>query len=300
MTISAATPAAEVRIDLPMVESLVRSQVPEAAQFVFGQRFEGRDAVVMRLGEDWAVRLPKRQLAADRQATEADWLPHVAGEWGFRAPIPVRVGRPTDAFPWRWSITPWVHGTPHSQTPLSALGAAQLGAALRQVHSPAPAQAPRHPKRSQTLLARASRVDDRLNTLFRRTDTGPWTLNTTAARSIYHRGALHARPAAAWAHLDLRADHIMTINGAFAGLIDWGDAAAGDPAADLGQALVVLPLDHWDALIQGYGGVDVPTFSRARAEAIDFATGLALSHDPADLVAGWHGLASLGVARRKS
>lgn len=300
MTISATFPAAEVSIDPPMIEALVRAQVPEAAQFALGERFEGRDAVVVRLGDDWAVRLPKRQLAADRQATEADWLPHIAGEWSFRAPVPVRVGKPTATFPWRWTITPWVHGTPHSQAPLSALGAAQLGAALQQVHSPAPAQAPRHPKRSQTLLARAPRVDDRLNTLLRRTDTGPWSLDAAAARRIYHRGALNARPAATWAHLDLRADHIMTLNGTFAGLIDWGDAAAGDAAADLGEALVVLPLDHWDAFIQGYGGIDVATFSRARAEAIDFATGLALSHDPADLFAGWQGLASLGVARRKS
>lgn len=299
MTTSPPRVAADVVIDEPLVTELLATQVPEATQFALGQRHEGRDAVVWRLGADWAVRLPRRQLAVDRQVTELDWLPHISAGWGFRAPVPVRVGAPSVRFPWRWSIVPWVPGSPMSEAPLSPHGAMRLGAALASLHQQAPPQAPRHPRRSQTLAAREHRADDRLDTLVRRANVGPWSLNVKAARRIYEQGAHQPRPSATWAHLDIRAEHVMTVHGEFAGLIDWGDAAAGDPAADLGQALVALPQERWDAFIIGYGGIDASTFARARAEAVDFATGLALTGSPHDLYAGWAGLEALGVAHRR-
>lgn len=296
MTLAPARPLAEVVVDAALVTSLLATQVPEAAGLALGERCEGSDAVVWRLGDAWAMRLPRRQLAADRQITEIDWLPRIGQGWPFRAPIPVRVGSPTTSFPWRWSIAPWVPGTPSTAAPLSPAGAAQLGYALAALHTAAPVQAPRHPKRSQPLMVRAARFDDRLATLACRSEGTAWRLGIDAARRIYERGASVPRPAATWAHLDLRGQHVLTHQGALAGIIDWGDAAAGDPAADIGQALVLLPPSHWDALIEGLGGLDIATFARARSEAIDFAALLAVSHDRSDVAAGWLGLQALGVA----
>jgi len=299
MTLAPPLPAAEARIDASLVAKLLAAQVPEAAQFELGERFEGRDAITWRLGPHWAVRLPRRQLAADRQATELDWLPRIGRGWPFRAPIPVRVGSPSAHFPWRWSITPWVPGEPSHSAPLSPVGAAQLGMALASLHTTAPAQAPRHPKRSQSLAMRGARCEDRLATLERRTEGTAWRLDVAAARRVFSLGASVPRPSPTWAHLDLKAPHVLTHRGALAGIIDWGDAAAGDPAADIGQSLVLLPPTHWDALIGGLGGLDMPTFARARAEAIDFAASLALSKDRTDVAAGWLALQSLGVAKHE-
>lgn len=298
MTTSARTPVAEVHIDPELVTELLRTQVPEAQQFTLGEPHAGRDAVVWRLGSDWAVRLPRRQLAADRQSTELDWLPHMSGGWPFRAPVPVRVGRPTPRYPWRWSIVPWVPGTPMTHAPLSLVGAAQLGHALAALHALAPAQAPRHPRWSQPLRARAARTEDRLATLGRRTEVGPWRLDVAAACRVFEAGAKRPAGAERWSHLDLRAEHVMTANGYLAGIIDWGDAAAADPANDIGQALTSLPVTAWDAFITGYGGIDPDTFTRARAAAIEFAASLALTGNPLHLHAGWVGLAALGVAHR--
>ena len=60
MTPTATRPEAEVRVDASLVTSLIANQVPEAAGFALGERFEGKDAIVWRLGEAWAVRLPRR------------------------------------------------------------------------------------------------------------------------------------------------------------------------------------------------------------------------------------------------
>ncbi len=298
MTLATSQPEAEVRVDAALVTSLITSQVPEAAGFSLGERFEGKDAIVWRLGDAWAVRLPRRQLAADRDVTALDWLPRISTAWPFRAPVPVRVGSPNAAFPWRWSVVPWVPGEPATKAPLSPAGASQLGRALVALHTDAPVQAPRHPKKSQPLVMRAARFEDRIYTLARRTEGTAWRLNVDAARRIFERGAAVPRPAATWAHLNLKGRHVLTHRGILAGIVDWREAAAGDPAADIGQCLVLLPPSHWDAFVEGLGGLDMPTFARARAEAIDYAAMLALSRDKTDVAAGWLGLQALGVAQR--
>jgi aminoglycoside phosphotransferase (APT) family kinase protein len=300
MTLARTQPEAEVRVDAALVTSLITHQVPEAADFALGERFEGKDAVVWRLGDAWAVRLPRRQVSADRHITEVDWLPRIGASWPFRAPVPVRVGSPNTAFPWRWSVVPWVPGEPASEAPLSTAGATQLGRALAALHVEAPIQAPRHPRKSQPLAVRTARCEDRLTTLARRTDGTAWRLNSEAACRILDQGASIPRPAATWAHLDLKGQHILTYHGALAGIIDWGDAAAGDPAADIGQCLALLPTSHWDAFVEGLGGLDMPTFARARAEAIDYAAMLALSPDKTDVAAGWLALRALGVAQHRA
>lgn len=300
MTTASAIPAAEVRVDEALVRSLLTTQVPEANALALGARHEGKDAVVWRLGDAWALRLPRRQLAADRQHTELDWLPRIGAAWPFKAPIPVRVGSSTAAFPWRWSIVPWVPGEPTSQAPLSLAGAHQLGAALAALHQVAPPQAPRHPKRSQSLLVRAARFEDRLQTLHRRTEGTGWRVATAAARRVFQHGAAITRPVPTWTHLDLRPAHVLTTQGALSGIIDWGDAAAGDPATDIGQSVALLPATHWDPLVEGLGGVDAATFARARAEAVDFAASLALSSDATDVSSGWFALQALGIAERVS
>ena len=297
MTLATARPVDEVRVDATLVTSLIRTQVPEASGFSLGERFEGKDAIVWRLGDAWAVRLPRRQLAADRDVTAVDWLPRISTTWPFRAPVPVRIGSPNNAFPWRWSVVPWVPGEPSSRAPLSSKGAVQLGTALAALHTEAPIQAPRHPKRSQPLVLRSSRFEDRLHTLARRTDGTAWRLHVDAACRIFDHGASIPRPAVTWTHLNLKGHHVLTHGGALAGIIDWREAAAGDPAADIGQCLVLLPPQHWDPFIEGLGGIDMPTFARARAEAIDYAAMLALSPHKADVAAGWLGLRNLGVAQ---
>lgn len=300
MTATAPHTAAELRIDEALVTSLLKTLMPHAAAIALQQRCEGKDYVVWRFGNDWAIRLPRRQLAVDRQLTELAWLPRIAQEWPFRAPVPVRVGAPSAAFPWPWTIVPWIDAAPVSQSPLSARGAVELGWALRAIHQAAPPQAPLHPLRSHSLAARAPRTEDRLHNLKRRTDVGPWRLDLDAALRLYRRAASLPRPAAVWSHLDLRAPHVLAHQGSLVGIIDWGDAGAGDPATDLGQALVLLPPMQWDGLVQGYGSLDVATFERARGEAVEFAAGLALSADQVESHTGWAALIALGVAQRAS
>jgi aminoglycoside phosphotransferase (APT) family kinase protein len=291
-------PRTGVDIDATLVRTLLNSQFPEAKALHVGAHFEGRDSVVWRLGDQWAMRMPLHQRAAAKQTTETTWMPHIGKAWPFAAPVPVRVGKPSAQFPWAWTVVPWIVGIPAHVTPLDRLGVAQLGTALRALHTPAPAEAPRHPLRSLALLQRSDRVADRISALAAASADSPWRLNASAAARVFQHGATTPRPAATWTHLDLHPGNVLTNDGELAGIIDWSESAAGDPAADLGQALVLVGQDGWDALTIGYGPIDARTFARARAEGVYFALTFAADETGARAAAGWAGLEALGVAHR--
>lgn len=291
-------PAAELDVDAAQVRALLGSQMPEALQFDLGDRYEGWDCVTWRLGEHWAVRLPRHQSAADMQATEHTWLARLAPHLPFAVPAPVRLGKPSETFPWRWAVVRWVPGTTAYEAPLTLAGAHDLGAGLRAIHQPAPPEAPRNVMRSTSLLQRAARTIKRLEDVAMRASELGWHVDFESASRMYERGAAATRPQATWTHLDLHCGNVITRGGRLSGIVDWTHASAGDPASDLGQALVLLPSQYWDALIEGYGGIDASTFTRARAEALAYALILANIPQAPFPAFGWAALESLSLARR--
>lgn len=300
---NAAAPPAEVHIDEPLVRALLKSQHPDLASLPFGSHHEGWDNVTIRLGDDLAVRLPRRRLGAALTATELDWIPSVGANWTFPMPRALRVGEPNERYPWRWSVVPWLEGTPAYEAPLNAAGARDLGAALAQVHQPAPSNAPVNPFRSRPLRERAERLDLRLEALA--VDHGE-AARADAARAIFQAGAQQPPGPPTWTHLDIHGANVLTRGGRLGGLLDWGDAAAGDPATDLGEALVLVGRKNFKELAAAYadaGGAAAPggrlaeeAMNRIDAEAVTYAALLAGIDEGDHAAAGWTALVELGVA----
>ncbi len=298
MTVKTATPLAEVTVEPALVKALIRDQHPDLAHLDLGVRGEGWDNAMFRLGSEYIVRMPRRGSAAKLLPMELDWLPAISADWPFKAPVPVRIGEPGNGYPWRWSIVPWIEGVPAYHTPLNARGAEQLGYSLHYLHQLAPQEAPRNPYRSGSLVSRLDTAEQRTHLL---QSSGPprgWNLNSTLAFSVLLTGARVSRLRPRWTHMDLHGNNVLVQNGHVAGIIDWGDAGAGDIATDIGQAMTLVGLAHWDSLILGYGGIDADTFKRARAEAVYYAMTLASTREDPYATAGWKALVELGVARR--
>src|SRR4051812_29526430 len=97
-------PAAEIEISVELVAALVDAQHPDLAA-PLRQVANGWDNVIFRLGEDLAVRLPRRAVAATLIENEQRWLSVLAPELPVPVPVPVRIGTPSAAFGWPWSIT---------------------------------------------------------------------------------------------------------------------------------------------------------------------------------------------------
>ena len=293
---------AEVPIDDALVAALLQSQFPDLAGLDLGSRHEGKDNVTIRLGDALAVRLPRRKVGETHVATEFGWLPKISAQWTFPLPRPVRMGEPEAAFPRRWSVVTWVDGATAYDAPLSADGARDLGRALAQVHVSMPRDAPRNPFRSVPLTSRAERLDRRLEVLVTRHGNA---IHPNVARTIFRNGALQEPGPLTWTHLNLHGRNIITKGGRLGGILEWGHAAAGDPASDLGQALTLVGDEYFEDLACGYaaaggaaatdGSLSAATTARIRAEAVAYATLLAGIEEDGHGEAGWAALAAWGV-----
>ncbi len=253
-----------------LVAGLLRRQHPDLADLPLSWAAQGWDNVTFRLGPDLAVRVPRRRLAADLIGHEQRWLPLLGPTVPIATPVPIRVGAPDAAFPWRWSVVPWFRGEAATTAALDpGAVAVQLVELFRALHRPAPPAAPRNPARGIPLSGRREGVERALAELGSRVDAA-------AVRELWER--CEAAPPwpnePRWLHGDLHPANLVVRDGRLAAVVDWGDLGAGDPATDLAIAWTLLPPDARDAVLAGAAPGDRATWVRSRGWAL--AVGLAI------------------------
>ena len=152
-------PAAEIEITEDLVRRLLDEQHPDLAGLSIEPLANGWDNVIFRLGEEYTVRVPRRQVAAVLVENEQKWLGVLAQRLPIRIPVPARVGNPSEQFPWHWSVCPWFGGQMAADTTLTDpfADAIRLGEFLGALHRPAPEDAPENPWRGQP-IAESSRI----------------------------------------------------------------------------------------------------------------------------------------------
>ena len=267
-------PPAEVAIDAPLVRALLQEQHPDLGDLKLVDIGEGWDNRLFRLGDDLAVRLPRRAASARLIEREQRWLPSLSERLPLAVPVPRRTGRPGDRFPWRWSITSWFPG----QTALMApppdaqATAVALGQFLCALHQPAPPNAPHNPWRGVPLADRDKALREHLRQL-------DGLVDREAVFTLWDRALSPSRwpGSPCWIHGDLHPANLVVSNGRLSAVIDFGDLAAGDPAVDLSVAWMLLPLSARPAFRASARAsrdlIDDETWMRARGWAL--ALGLA-------------------------
>jgi aminoglycoside phosphotransferase (APT) family kinase protein len=270
-------PAAEFSIDDDLVRALVVGQastlIPDAATLPLRKVAEGWDSEIWRLGDAYAVRLPRREIAAPLVLNEQRVLPGIAGRLdplGIPVPAPVVNGVPAGAFPWAWSIVPWIEGERGLDVPRAERGgwAERLAAALVALHTDAPPDFPANPYRGRPLATRDAAFAERIAAL---RDAGVLDDITGNRLSTVWRAGAEAphwgRPPV-WIHGDLHPGNVVSREGALAGIIDFGDVTAGDPAYDLGVAWLAFDATARERFIAATGTrYDASTWRRAHAWA---------------------------------
>jgi aminoglycoside phosphotransferase (APT) family kinase protein len=260
-------PAADVAIDAALARALLAAQHPDLAHLPLRDEGGGWDNVIFRLGDALALRLPRRRIAAWLIRTEQRWLPKLAPHLPLPVPAPVRTGRPSAGYPYRWSITPWLDGAPADLAPPGAGEGPALAGFLAALHRPAPLTAPFNPYRGVPLKRRVKRFEARLASLRPRGFELP-----AAMRGLWE--AALAAPIDAprrWTHGDLHGRNVLTRDSRLAAVIDWGDLAAGDPAVDLAAVWMLLPgLADRVAAMAAYPA-SAATWTRARGWALHMA-----------------------------
>lgn len=260
------TPLAETPIDVKLVRALLEAQHPDLAGLDIDAVDAGWDNATFRLGDELAVRLPRRSLAAPLIRHEQQWLPVLAPRLPIPVPSPLRAGEPACGYPWHWSVVPWLPGEPADLTPPAPDDARSLGEFLRALHESAPRNAPANPYRGVPLTHRTDTFAERTERLV---DSG---VDVDAARSAYAAGT-SASPTTkrVWIHGDLHPRNVLVDSGRITAVVDWGDLTAGDPATDLAAAWLLFDPPQHDVFRSAYGPTPDGTWERAKGWAALFA-----------------------------
>ena len=226
----AGKPDAEVEVDEPLVRRLLEAQHPDLADLPLAHLDSGWDNVLLRLGNEFVVRVPRREIAANLMRNEQRWLPALAARLPIPAPAPVRIGSPTEYYPWPWSVLPWFEGRCADEHAPTADQAERFADFLLALHQVAPDDAPENPVRGIPLSVRVENTLERMIRVREKTD-----LITPTIDSLWQK-ALDTEPGSdcCWLHGDLHAQNVLVDDaGRISAVIDWGDLTAGDVATDL-------------------------------------------------------------------
>lgn len=252
-------------IDEAFVRALLTERHPDLAGLALREVDGGWDNRMWRLGEDLAVRLPRTPRAPKLLEKEHRWLPALAPLLPLPVPVPVRSGEPTARFPQTWTVTTWVPGEPADRAAITRPESADaLADFLLALHREAPPDAPANPDRGVPLRRFDASLQVRLG-----------EPADAALRAIWD-DALAAPDwigPPVWLHGDLHPANTVVTEGALAGVIDFGELCAGDPATDLSAAWLLLP-DGAAARCLARYGADGDTVRRARGWALLRALGL--------------------------
>ena len=260
-------PAAEVDIDEALVRRLLTDQHPQYADRTLREVDAGWDNVMYRLGDDLAVRIPRRELAAELARNEHRWLPLIANRLAIAIPTPVHAGQPSDYYPWHWSIVPWLTGQTADVSPPSDDQAVPLAEFMLALHVETMGQAPPNPYRGVALSQRHDTVVNRIE----RMSSGPEPVPPELIE-LWHT-ARQAPPTRQnlWLHGDLHGRNVLVEDGVITGILDWGDVTGGDPATDLAGVWMLLNGQQSRKQCLATYGADETLILRARGWATFFA-----------------------------
>jgi aminoglycoside phosphotransferase (APT) family kinase protein len=256
------------RLEIPAstVEKLIEEQFPQWAHLpVKAVESSGWDNRTFHLGNEMSVRLPSAERYIHQVRKEQEWLPKLAPRLSFSIPTPLAMGKPSESYPWHWSIYKWIEGK--NANTLNSLeldkfaeGIAEFLIELQCIPSkdgPVPGPfyrgaSPRHYD-AQTREAISSLQD---------------VVDVDGAISTWEAAIISewkAEPV--WVHGDFSAGNILVNDGKLTAVIDFGSCCVGDPACDLVIAWTLLT-DSARKAFKEKLELDKGTWARARGWAI--------------------------------
>jgi aminoglycoside phosphotransferase (APT) family kinase protein len=261
--------ADEFEIDESLVRELLESQFPEWADLSLEVLpSSGTDNVMVRLGGDKAVRLPRHERASGQVEIEHLWLPRIAPQLPLGVPEPLALGRPDRGFPWPWSIGRWLEGSPATTDQIAeprqaAMALGQFVAAMQQIDLPdGPSPSVSNSFRGIPLRHRDVPTRHALAQL-------RGTIDTDAASEAWDealRAPAWERPGV-WLHGDLQVGNLLARDGRLDAVIDFGCLCVGDPACDVMAAWTYLTGETRETF-RAQLSVDDATWARGRGWAL--------------------------------
>lgn len=222
-------PEADIEITEKFVRNLVTTQFPEFSEHSISFLSEGFDNANFRLGDSLMIRLPRRTLGAELVKSEIEWLPKLEHQLPISVPAPIKIGKPSEAYPWSWSIVSFFEGNSALYESISESEIEKLVHFLKVLHHVNPSGAPSNPYRGVPLSSRDQDVKNRIKEIEQNGIAVPSPIKNLWEMAIAE--PIDSKPCLI--HGDLHPNNIVVKDGEIQAIIDWGDVTKGDPATDL-------------------------------------------------------------------
>lgn len=253
---------------IPEIKSLIAEQFPQWENLsITAIKPGGNDNCSFRLGNHLLIRLPSAEKYAEQVLKEQEWLPKFKSHLSFLTPEPIALGKPSESYPFHWSIYRWIEGDVASHKSITNLNqfAIDLASFLNEFHAidatNAPTSGQHNFERGGNLAvydAETQRdLSDLKNDIDVKTATEIWQ---QAIETKWEKNPV-------WVHGDLYPDNILVDKNKLKGIIDFGCMAVGDPACDLVMAWVFFD-KRSRAAFKSHLNLDEDTWIRARGWAL--------------------------------
>lgn len=246
-------------------------------------KMSGWDNRTFHLGDDMLVRLPSAACYAWQVEKEQEWLPKLAPFLSQKIPTTLGMGKPTEHYPWKWSVYRWIEGktvffSPDIDLNVLAEDLANFLLSLQAIDPKGgPVSGAHNFYRGSSVAVYDSETRHAIRALNEKIDSNLVT-------EIWESGCSQTwQKEPVWAHGDISAGNLLINNRRLDAVIDFGQLCTGDPACDLVIAWTLFDADSrqtfHDALLP-----DAETWARARAWALWKALIVMLNPDQSNVV----------------
>ena len=226
----------EIPVDDAFVARLIRTQAPQWADLPLRRiASSGTDNAIFRLGDRLSLRVPRRPSAVALLSKELNWLPSLQG-LPLEVPVLRFRGCAELGHAFDFGVFDWMEGEIAIPEHVADWrdAARALADFLKALHLKDTAGAPRAgASNSRRGVALTDLTAMTLPAIEIVTDE----IDGRGARELWCKACaaeFSQRPV--WLHGDLKANNLIVRDGILSGVIDWGLAAVGDPAADYATA----------------------------------------------------------------
>lgn len=267
-------------INATLVHQLINTQFPQWKDLpIRAVAKSGWDNRTFHLGDHMLVRMPSAADYALQVEKEQLWLPRLALLLPLPIPAPLALGKPTQHYPWHWSIYRWIEGEAAASAPITHLSdfATSLGQFLTALQS---IDATNGPVAGAHSFYRGGALSIYDTETRQAIDTLKDRIDTDTATNVWETAlASHWDKPQVWVHGDISTGNLLVNDGQLSAVIDFGQLCIGDPACDLAIAWTLFKEDSRKAFRASLN-LDTNTWARGRAWTLWKALICAADLDP--------------------